>query len=113
MIRFLQTSGAFKKYFLGAILVVICISMAWYLVPSFSGQGLGVTDNNPVLATVAGAEITPVEVRNAAIQMIQQQYPNARAQAASLVPIVAPQVTNQLINEKILLAEARRLGLRA
>jgi len=113
MIRFMQESAAFKKYALTAILVVICIAMAWYLVPAFSGQGLGVNNNTPVVATVAGAEITTVEVRKAAMQMIQQQYPSARAQAASLVPMVAGQVTNQLISEKLMLAEAHRLGLRA
>ena len=35
MIRFMQESAAFKKYALTAILVVICIAMAWYLVPAF------------------------------------------------------------------------------
>jgi len=109
----MQESAAFKKYALTAILIVICIAMAWYLVPAFSGQGPGTTNNTPVVATVSGADITTVEVRKAAIQMIQQQYPSARAQAASLVPMVANQITNQLISEKLMLAEARRLGLRA
>ncbi len=112
MIRFLQTSGAFKKYFLGAILVVICISMAWYLVPSFSGQGLGVS-NVPVVATVAGDEVTAEAVRKQAQKGLQQQFPRGGAQAAALLPMFANQAAQQLINEKILLSEADRLGLRA
>lgn len=114
MIRFMQTSAAFKKYVLTAILVVICIAMAWYLVPSFTGQGLGVNSSSaPVVATVGGQDITSAEVTKQARQMIQQQYPNMASQASRLVPIIAPQAAQQLINQKVLLAEADRLGLRA
>ena len=113
MIRFMQSSAAFKKYFLGAILVVICISMAWYLVPSFSGQGLGSGGSEPVLATVAGTTITTAAVSKEARQIIEQQYPGARAQAAMLVPMVAPQAKDILINQRVLIAEAHRLGFRA
>jgi len=113
MIRFMQTSATFKKYVLTSILVVICVAMAWYLVPSFTGQGLGNSPNNPVLATVAGSDITTAAVRKQAIQMIEQQYPNARGQAATLVPFVAVNAKEQLINQKVLLAEARRMGFKA
>lgn len=113
MIRFLQTSGAFKKYFLGAILIVIIISMAWYLVPSFSGQGLGFANNVPVVATVGGQEITSQEVLKQARQMIEQQYPNMASQASMLLPMVVPQAAQQLILRKELIAESQRLGLRA
>jgi ABC-type uncharacterized transport system permease subunit len=77
MIRFMQTSATFKKYVLTSILVVICIAMAWYLVPTFTGQGLGNSSNNPVLATVAGTDITTAAVRKEAVQIIEQQYPSA------------------------------------
>ena len=113
MIRFMQTSATFKKYVLTSILVVICVAMAWYLVPTFTGQGLGNNGKNPVLATVDGADITTTAVRKQALQMIEQQYPSARAQAAILVPMVAPQAKDLLINQKILIAEARRMGFKA
>lgn len=113
MIRFMQTSATFKKYVLTSILVVICIAMAWYLVPSFTGQGLGNNGNNPVLATVAGSDITTTAVRKQALQMIEQQYPSARAQAAILLPMVANQASQLLINQKILIAEAHRMGFKA
>ena len=112
MIRFLQESGAFKKYFLGAILVVICISMAWYLVPTFTGQSLGV-NSVPTVATVSGEDVTVLEVQRQARQMLEQQYPRAGAQASMLLPYFANPATQQLINEKVLLAEANRMGLRA
>jgi len=112
MIRFLQESGAFKKYFLGAILIVICISMAWYLVPSFTGQTLGVS-SAPTVATVSGEDVTIAEVQRTAQRMLEQQYPRASAQASMLLPYFANPATQQLINEKVLLAEANRMGLRA
>jgi peptidyl-prolyl cis-trans isomerase D len=112
MIRFLQTSGAFKKYFLGAILLVICISMAWYLVPSFTGQGLGgITPS--VVATVEGQDVTVAAVERQARQTLEQQYPQARAQAAALIPLLANQAAQQLIMQKVMLVEANRMGLRA
>ena len=113
MIRFMQTSATFKKYVLTSILVVICIAMAWYLVPTFTGQGLGNNSNNPVLASVAGTDITTAAVRKEAIQIIEQQYPSARAQASMLMPLVAKQASDLLINQKILIAEARRMGFKA
>jgi peptidyl-prolyl cis-trans isomerase D len=112
MIRFLQESGAFKKYFLGAILIVICISMAWYLVPSFTGQTLGV-NSVPTVATVSGEDVTVTEVQRQAQRMLERQYPQAGAQASMLLPYFANPATQQLISEKILLAEANRMGLRA
>lgn len=112
MIRFMQTSAAFKKYALVAILGVVIISMAWYLVPTFSGQGLGAS-NAPVVATVAGNEVTADAVRKQAQKGLQQQFPRGGAQAAALLPLFANQAAQQLINEKVLLSEADRLGLRA
>jgi peptidyl-prolyl cis-trans isomerase D len=112
MIRFLQTSGPFKKYFLGGILVVICISMAWYLVPSFSGQSFG-GSSEPIVATVSGDQITVDAVRKQARQMLERQFPNAKGQSEALLPYMTGQAVQQLINEKLLLNEADRLGLKA
>jgi len=113
MIRFMQESAAFRKYALTAILAVIIIAMAWYLVPSFSGQGLGFASNVPVVATVLGQDITSQEVLKQARQIIEQQYPNMASQASALVPVMAGRAAEQLITRKELMAEATRLGLRA
>lgn len=112
MIRFMQTSAAFKKYALTAILAVICIAMAWYLVPSFSGAGLGISQV-PTVATVAGQDVTVDEVQKTARRMIDQQFPRGSSQAGQLMPIFAGQAYQQLVNQKALLAEARRMGLKA
>ena len=113
MIRFMQSSAAFKKYALVGILAVVIISMAWYLVPSFSGSGLGLASTVPVVATVGGDEVTVEAVRRQAQRAVQQQFPRGGPQAASLMPLFANQAYQQLLNEKILLNEADRLGLKA
>src|SRR5215472_3404292 len=112
MIRFMQTSAAFKKYALSAILVVICIAMAWYLVPSFSGQGLGINPV-PTVATVAGQDVTVDEVQKAARRMIDQQFPRGGSEAAQLMPLFVGQAYQQVVNQKVMLVEARRMGLKA
>lgn len=112
MIRFMQTSAAFKKYALTAILGVIIIAMAWYLVPSFSGQGFGINPV-PTVATVAGQDITVEEVQKEARRLIDQRYSQLGANAGRLMPMVVPEAYQQLVNEKLLLAEAAHLGLKA
>jgi peptidyl-prolyl cis-trans isomerase D len=86
--------------------------MAWYLVPSFTGQTLGV-NSVPTVATVSGQDVTVTEVQRQAQRMLEQQYPRAGAQASMLLPYFANPAMQQLISEKILLAEANRMGLRA
>ncbi|HTR64758.1 MAG TPA: peptidyl-prolyl cis-trans isomerase [Terriglobales bacterium] len=113
MIRFLQTPGPLKKVILGGILLVICAAMVITLVPGglgttfgFGGPGQG------VLATVAGEDVTLQEVNRATDQMVRQQSRNGR-DASMLRPFFVRQAAEQLINEKAILAEAHRLGLRA
>jgi peptidyl-prolyl cis-trans isomerase D len=116
MIRFLQTPGPFKKIILSGILLIFCGAMVVTLIPG----GLGLTDTlgasapgKGVVATVGGEQVTALEVQREARQMIQQQYPQMASQASMLMPFVARQAAQQLIDQKALLAEAHRLGLRA
>ena len=112
MIRFLQTPGPFKKYALGAILLVICVSMVWYLVPQGSTLGIGAPGAG-IVATVAGEDIHTTEVQQQARRMVEQQFPRGGAQANMLLPFFAQRAFDDLVNEKILIAEARRMGLKA
>jgi peptidyl-prolyl cis-trans isomerase D len=115
MIRFLQTPGPFKKIILSGILLVFCGAMVITLIPG----GLGITDSlagspgKGVVATVSGEQVTALDVQREARQMIQQQYPQMAAQASMFMPFVARQAAQQLIDQKALLVEAQRLGLRA
>jgi peptidyl-prolyl cis-trans isomerase D len=56
--------------------------------------------------------VTVPEVQREAKAMIRQQFPKGGPQASMLLPYFASQAAEQLINEKALVAEAHRMGLR-
>jgi peptidyl-prolyl cis-trans isomerase D len=115
MIRFLQTPGPVKKIVLGGLLTIICVMMVITLVPGFGASdffGKG-TPARGVVATVAGEDVTSLEVQREARQMLQQQFPQGGQQASMLLPFFARRAADSLIQRKVVLAEARRLGLRA
>jgi peptidyl-prolyl cis-trans isomerase D len=111
MIRFLQTPGPVKKYVLGGLLLLICVSMVWYLVPSGGSTGLG-GPGQGVVAKIGGEEVTRLEVQRQATQMVRQQFPRGGAQMSMLMPFFAQRAAENLINQKAILVEAERLGLR-
>src|SRR5438874_847329 len=111
MIRFLQTPGPVKKYVLGGLLLLICVSMVWYLVPSGGSTGLG-GPGQGVIAKVGGEEVTRLQVQRQATQMVKQQFPRGGAQMSMLTPFFAQRAAENLISQKAILVEAERLGLR-
>src|SRR5256885_13367707 len=113
MIRFLQTPGPMLKIILGGVLLIICGSMVITLVPGGLGSAFGSgAPPRGVVARVAGEDVTTLEVPREARQMLRQQMPKAGAQAAMLLPFFASRAADNLINRKVLLVEAERLGLR-
>jgi len=109
MIRTLQNAGPTLKFILYGILVIICGGMVITLIPG--GLGLTSAQRAGVIATVGDEEVTTLEVQKEARQQIQRQ--GATGQSAMLMPYFAGQAAQRLINEKALVAEARRLGLHA
>ena len=113
MIRFLQTPGPTKKIVLGGLLLIICAAMVITLVPGGLGSNLGIgAPGAGVIAKVAGEDVTTLEVQRQARQMLRQQFPRGGPQTAMLLPFFASRAADQLINEKAVLSEAQRLGLR-
>lgn len=111
MIRILQGAGPTLKIILGGLLVIICASMVITLIPGY-GSSLGIgTPQRGVIAKIGDEEVSVDEVQRQAKAMISQQF-RGNAQAAMLLPYFASQAAEQLINEKALVAEARRMGLR-
>src|ERR1700690_1275084 len=112
MIRTLQSAGPTLKIILGALLVIICASMAITLIPGGVSGSLGL-GGPPAgfLATVGDEQVTVAEVQRIAHQMIQRQFPRGGPQVSMLLPMFTGQAAQQLIEEKVLVAEARRLGL--
>jgi peptidyl-prolyl cis-trans isomerase D len=115
MIRFLQQSGQTTKYVLGGLLLIICASMVITLVPGglsgdvFSGGAPG----RGIVAKVDGQDITTEEVQQTARNMLQQQVPQRGANMEMLLPYFAQRAADQLVTRQALVAEARRMGLRA
>jgi len=113
MIRQLQNAGPTVKIILGALLVLICASMAITLIPGGIGSSFGIgAPPAGVLASIGDQQVTVAEVQREARAMIRQQFPRGGAQASMLLPYFASQAAQQLINEKALVAEAHRMGLR-
>ncbi len=115
MIRFLQTPGPVKKIVLGGLLTIICVFMVITLVPGFGSSNFfgSTTTEKGVVATVAGEDITTLEVQKQAKQMVRQQFPRGGAQASMLLPYFASQAAEELIQRQVVIAEARHLGLHA
>ncbi len=115
MIRFLQTPGPIKKIVLGGLLTIICVFMVITLIPGFGSADFlgGGTPSRGVVATVAGEDVTTLEVQREARQMLQQQFPQGGEQASMLLPFFARRAADSLIQQKVVLAEAHRLDLRA
>jgi peptidyl-prolyl cis-trans isomerase D len=113
MIRVLQNAGPTVKVILGSLLVIICASMVITLVPGGFGSSLGIGGPaRGIVAQIGDEQVTVLEVQREARAMIQQQFPKGGPQAAMLLPFFASQAAEQLINEKALVAEAHRFGLR-
>jgi peptidyl-prolyl cis-trans isomerase D len=88
--------------------------MAITLIPGGIGSSFGIgAPPAGVLATIGDQQVTVNEVQREARAMIRQQFPRGGAQASALLPFFAGQAAEQLINEKALIAEAHRMGLRA
>jgi peptidyl-prolyl cis-trans isomerase D len=114
MIRFLQTPGPIKKIILSGILLVICAAMVIAFVPGGLASSFGIGGlAQGVIAQVGGEDITTDEVSHALDNMIKQQFPQAGSQANMLRPYFAQRALDQLINQKVMLVEAGRMGLRA
>lgn len=112
MIRFLQTPGPLKTYVLGGLLLLIIVSMCWYLVPSGGNYTFGAPSKGSV-AKVDGTEISADEVRSTARQMLQQQMPQgSSANMSMLLPYFSQRAAEQLITRQALISQAKRLGLR-
>jgi peptidyl-prolyl cis-trans isomerase D len=113
MIRFLQTPGPIKKVILSGILLVFCGAMVITLIPGGLGSELMGQPAQGVIAKVDGQDVTTMEVQQRARALVQQQFPQGGPQASQLLPFFLPRAAEQLIASKAIVAEARRLGLKA
>ena len=90
MIRFLQTPGPVKKYVLGGLLLLMTVSMVWYLVPSGNNYTFG-SPAKGVVAKVGDAEVTADEVRTTALESFSLYAISARGRAPRATRRLLPQ----------------------
>jgi peptidyl-prolyl cis-trans isomerase D len=103
MFKSMERNKLGTRIVLGVFVGMIGIGMLLYLVPGQAGTDASGVD---VVATVDGQPVTRTEVQQQ-LQKIQagQQIP------AALAPLYAQQIIEQLVFEKELEVEARRLGV--
>jgi peptidyl-prolyl cis-trans isomerase D len=103
MLKALQNKTVATRVVLGIIVGGIAVSMLVYLVP----HGDSGISSPETVADVGGQPVTEAEVRRQMDRITRGgQVPKA------LVPLYAQQVVNQLVFQRMLEVEAKRLGIR-
>ena len=95
------------RILLGVILGVVALSMVTYLIPGGWVNGGGSADSN-VLATVGDLTITAPEAQRVITNMMR-----GRNLPPEILTVYAPQMINNLIADRALAYEAKRLGFEA
>jgi peptidyl-prolyl cis-trans isomerase D len=110
MIRFLQRPSTAKKILFTGILGIIAFALIITLVPGGTLMDfLGVSEAQPgVVARIGGSDITALEVHRLATQMSRRQFP--RGAPPGVMGFFLEQAAQQLILQKAMITEARRMG---
>jgi len=90
------------RILLGALLLIVALSMLTYLVPQYN---TGAPTPNTVVASVGKDEITSGEV----MKMVQVTM-RGRQLPPELIPTYIPQMVEGMVDERVLAYEAARLG---
>ncbi|MBV9268792.1 MAG: peptidylprolyl isomerase [Acidobacteriaceae bacterium] len=91
---------------LGVLLGLVALSMLVYLIPGGFGGPSASGEN--VIATVGDEQITTVDVQRA-LQRVTQNQPNL---PKGVLAMYVPSIVSQLVDEKAMAYQARRMGLR-
>lgn len=90
------------RFLLGALLILVSLSMLTYLIPSYGSAG---GESDTVVAEIGKEKVTLMEVQRAVQQAVRnKQVP------AEFMPHFVPQVIDQLVTEQALAYQAHRLG---
>jgi peptidyl-prolyl cis-trans isomerase D len=90
------------RILLGALLVIVGLSMLTYLIPNYN---TGAASNDVVVAEVGKEPITLLEV-----QRLIQNTMRGRQLPPEILPNYIPQMVNNLVTERAMAYEAERLG---
>ncbi len=104
MLKTLQKKDLMVRIVLGFIVCALGVSMLLYLVP---GTGCSVEDRPNVVADVGGQEISIADVR-----LYLERIAGRQRLVPALQALYAKQVVDQLIYQRLIEMEAKRLGIR-
>ncbi len=93
------------KYLLSAFLLLVAFSMVGYLIPGYGGAPLG--GDETAVAEIGGRKLYDLEVRKAI-----QAGLRGRQVPPEMIPFYAPQIIEQMINERVLEYQADKMGFR-
>ncbi|HWR51780.1 MAG TPA: peptidyl-prolyl cis-trans isomerase [Bryobacteraceae bacterium] len=93
------------RYLLGALLMLVAISMVVTLIPGFGGGGGGANDQ--VVAEIGDDAVTVREVN----QQVQNAIRN-KTIPRELIQIYVPQMIDEMITQRALVYKAQQLGFR-
>jgi len=91
------------RILLGALLLLVALSMLTYLIPSYS---TGVSSSDTVVAEIGSNAITVIDV-----QKLVQNTMRGRQLPPDLLGTFVPNMVDQMITQRALAYEAQRLGL--
>jgi peptidyl-prolyl cis-trans isomerase D len=117
MIRFLQTDNRITKAIFVVIIGVVSVGMVVYLIPGLTGLGTSSADTYAIVYPhwysfifASGEPVSQQRVELMARRQLQQQrYPDN----PMILNLFEQRVGQQLVQQKVLLVEAAKLGIRA
>ncbi|MFB3828910.1 MAG: peptidylprolyl isomerase [Bryobacteraceae bacterium] len=91
------------RFFLGALLVIVALSMLTYLIPSYNTGG---DTSQMVVARIGKDDLTMPE-----LQRYMQAYFRGRQVPPDMIPHLVPTLVQDILTEYALAYEARRMGM--
>lgn len=95
------------RILLGAILGIVALSMVTYLIPGSGMGGTGSTDSN-IVANIGEYTVTAQDA-----QRVISNVMRGRNLPPEILTMYAPQMINNLIGQRAMAYEAKRLGFQA
>jgi peptidyl-prolyl cis-trans isomerase D len=108
MFQFFRRQDKLVRWFLGSLLVLICLTMLTYLVPGINNAASDDGASSTVLGKACGEPVTSADVVQQFESLNKQQQ---RPLPATFLAIYAPQILKSQLEEKVLDCEAHRMGL--
>ena len=107
MFQFFRRRDAAVRWFLGGLLMLVCLTMVITLIPGVTNPTA--SDEATTLGKVCGDAVSSAEVMERFQQQVKQ---SGRSFPPQFFAIYAPQIFKNIEDEKAAGCEANRLGLR-